>query len=199
MFGQIIPTRLSRGLRFAFLLCLLTAGPAAAQGPFATRLLFGAVSPVGGLKDWYAAGGLAGVQASWSLNENFAATGTTYWANAASRRRDGHPSQAVGWNLDVGVEGHSPRFGFQNAKWDVKPFVGIGAGTRSYSFPTTVQGSTTGWGGYASLGADFWRHEGRFGLRTELRGYRASYTDVQQSIPRATGTDLVALLGLSIR
>lgn len=193
--------RVGRGIAVGLIAVAAAGVPVAAQepGPVTTRLIAGAVTPIGDLKDWYGNGGLGGVQATWQMKPWLATTASMSWANAPTRRRDGIPDFAVGWTYDAGLETRVPDWKLTIGSTDVAPFAGGGIGSRAYYLPTSVQGSTTGFAGYGALGADAGRHGSRWGLRLEARGYRTSFTDVQKSVARASGTDVAWMLGLARR
>jgi hypothetical protein len=191
-------SRLSRGTIVALgVMSLATATPALGQEKFTGRILAGAFMPSGELQDWYASGGLIGIEGSFALNNRFAATASSSWANSGSRRPDGIPAQAMAWTMSLGGEAKIPGIDMNGQRWALTPYAGIGASTRAYYFQT-YGGSTTGFGGYGAIGADLLPvNRAGLGVRAEVRASNVTYTDPKHSIARKSGMDLSLTLGLS--
>ncbi len=198
MLFHSFPTRLGRGAVAGMLfLTLAAASNSHAQSSRLTaRLVAGATSPSGSLKDVYGAGGLGGVQAAVTINSRLSATVSTTWANAPTRRSQTLPAYAFAWTYDGGLEF---RIAETSGAWTLSPFVGAGVGSRSYVLPDPVTMSVTGLAGFGSVGTDIGKPNGRWGFRAEVRGYQASYSDLERRTARANGNDLNLMVGISRR
>lgn len=185
----------------AFALCALTAAPALAQSdnPFTGRAFFGADSPSGGIKDHYDAGGFGGVQVGYRLKSYLGLVATSTWANAPTYRAGRLPDNATAWTLDAGVEARTAKLSRSMGSWAIEPYVGAGAGERSYLLAKTLTTSTTSPVGYGALGADLNRGNSIWGLRLEARDYFGSFNDPERIQPKQSGSDLGVALGVSIR
>ena len=74
------------------------------------------------------------------------------------------------------------------------PFVGIGAGARSYNYRKLDVDATHNLAGYASTGGEL--GIGRVHLRLEVRDYVAGFKPLNGLGAAATRNDVVALIGL---
>lgn len=181
-------------------LCILsvaTATPAAAQDAFTGRLVVGAFMPSGELKDQYSTGGLLGLEGSYRINERFAATASSTWANSGGMRRDNISAAGMAWSLNIGAEAKIPGIEKKGAKYSITPYAGVGGLSRAYYFQT-LQGSTTGMGFYGAVGADVLPvSNSGLGVRAEVRMNNAKFSNPDNSIERKSGTDLMLTLGLT--
>lgn len=130
----------------------LTATQARAQEPerkFAIAPFVGAYVPTGDIRDVLDDSLLVGVTASYDVHRYVAVLGSFSWA----------PSQAKGivagedvdlFQYDLGVQGQYPIA--LNADWTFKPFVGVGAGARTYSFRDLDVDAETDFAGYVAAG-----------------------------------------------
>jgi hypothetical protein len=198
MSSHLFHPRLGRGAiaALAFMTAAVSA-PLEGQETFSARVVAGAFMPTGELKDWYTSGGVFGLEGTYRINNRFAATASSSWANTGSRRPDGVPAQAMAWTMSAGGEAKIPGFGAKGQRWSLTPYLGVGGSTRAYYFQT-YGGSTTGFGGYGAVGADILPvSQGGLGVRAEVRASSVTYTDPKHSIARKSGMDLMLTLGFS--
>ena len=177
------------GLAAALSLSAVThAPPVAAQGtaprlPAAVygrglelRPYAGGFVPTGTQRDLLKDAVLVGAQGGWHYHPNFAVTGSLGWAPSRDKStafasgpfRTGREEKVDLWQYDVGIEGRLPIT--TAASWVVTPYVGIGAGGRTYSYRDLDDtDAETNVLGYGALGLDVAPASGPVGIRLQVR------------------------------
>jgi hypothetical protein len=181
---------------------LLAAAPAAAQaqtqseGPgFELRPFVGAYLPTGAQRDVLEDAVLAGAQASWRILPAFAITGTFGWAPSTDRLTAGTPRLDV-YQYDLGAELRAASWR-SGATWTFSPFVGLGAGGRTYDYRDGDVDPTSNVAGYATVGGDVGL--GPFGLRVEARDYVSRFKPLAGTGDARTRNDVALAAGFSYR
>jgi hypothetical protein len=137
---------------------------------------------------------LTAAQLLYVVRPDLAVTATLGWA----RSRDNVEQRLDVFSYDLGVEARP-------ARWEVgsgitlSPFIGVGAGARSYNSRNSDSDATHRIAAYASVGADLAIR--RVHLRLEVRDYVSGSSGQGTSGQGAGGVrnDVVAMLGLYIR
>ena len=133
-------------------------------GPYA-----GAYIPTGNQRDFVTGALLTGLQLSVLPHRRFALTVNYGWA--ATRDRQIAESRALDtYQMDIGGEWRMPAC-YRRGSWQLVPFVGAGAGGRTYDYRDVAVSSRTDMVGYAAVGGevDF----GGWGIRLEARDHRS--------------------------
>ena len=162
---------------------VLAAGAAAlpAQGrgavpeirPFAGRYI-----PMGDQRDFFTDAPMFGVQTAFELRPTFHLLGSFAWAPSQSRYAVADDNVNI-YMYDVGMELSLIRR--MEPDWKVKPFLGLGAGARSYDFKSSELATRTCTSGYGALGTELQMH--RVAFRVEglhnVFCYRSPITGVR--------------------
>ena len=134
------------------------------------RPLVGVYMPTGQMRDELKAATMLGVQGALELSRNWHVLGNVTWAH-------GHNKYALStdrtdvWQYDVGAEGNLVRS--MGGRWLLRPFLGLGAGGRTYDHHAGALESKTCTAAYGSLGSEVqWL---RVALRLEGRGYLSCF------------------------
>jgi len=135
---------------------------------------------------------LSAVVVSYVPRPSFAVTGTLEWARSRDLAIAREPKLDV-FLCDVGAEARAHKMSMGGA-WTVAPFLGIGAGTRSYNLRGLDVDTTHNLAGYGSVGGEFAIH--RVHLRLEVRDYVSSFKPLAGDGKAGTRNDLVVMLGL---
>ena len=161
---------------------------------FELRPYVGAYIPTGEQRDLLKDAVLVGGQASYRLNPNFALTGTLGWSPSEDRVTPGDQKLDL-WSYDVGGELRAPSW-LQSGALDFTPFVGLGAGARTYNYRDLDVNSKTNFAGYGVLGGEL--GFGRFGLRLEARDYVSQFKPFDGGDSK-TRNDVTLATGLTLR
>lgn len=151
--------------------CLAAISTAAAQEKSAVRLelrpFAGLYVPAGSMADDFKSASLIGIQPALELTRNLHLLGTFGWTDGRSKIGALNDDRATMWQYDLGFEfnGYS-EFG---SGWLFRPFVGLGAGARTYEYKSAGVGDRTCTAGYGALGTEFQKLA--IALRVESRGY----------------------------
>jgi hypothetical protein len=127
----------------------------------------GALVPLGAQKQVFDRAVLTGFQWSWHFSRPVAVTGTVAWSPNHARQTSGDPAIDI-FQFDLGVEARGGAW-LSGEEWDVRPFLGVGAGGRTYVFRHLNSPARMYRAGYGAGGADF--GFGPVGLRLEVRDY----------------------------
>jgi hypothetical protein len=178
-----------------------SARPAGAQAPVASRNTWefigssGALVPTGAQRDVLKDAQLSTAQLSYVMRSRFAVTTTVGWARSRDLATAGNPKLDV-FSYDAGAEARAPRW-LERGTMSFTPFVGVGAGGRSYNHRSLDADATHGLAGYGAVGGELGM--GRVHLRLEIRDYvtRAAASPLPAgSGDAAARNDVVAMLGL---
>ena len=157
------------------------AGSAAAQfmPAFEVRPMAGAYVPIGAQSDFLAGANMWGAQASWLLTPTWALTGSFGWTGSQDKLTSPVRQDLNLYQYDAGVEARvAPATG---AKWTFSPFIGIGAGARTYDYKNMTGESKTYMSGYGALGAEVGYD--LLGVRIEARDYVSRFKPLIGPVP----------------
>ena len=149
-------------------------------GAFELRPLVGAFVPTGSMRNDFRDALLVGMQGGFEFTSNVHLLLGGFWS-----RNDTHASvigskHAEIWQFDAGAEANLIKP--MGRAWFFRPFVGGGAGVRSYNY-TERDGANRCLAGYASIGAEAQRFEGafRFEARDNVTCYESPLTGVKKT------------------
>lgn len=190
---------LSRVAALAMLVVLLSsARPSAAQAPAAQtrtwelRVSSGAFVPTGSQRNFLDDAQMTAAQVSWVVRPALAVTGTFGWARSRDIASIDSPKLDV-FTSDLGVEARRAPW-FADRAVTFTPFVGLGAGTRSYNYRKLDVDATNNLAGYATAGGELGM--GRVGLRLEVRDYATGFKPLIGAGKSGTRNDVVIMFGL---
>jgi hypothetical protein len=161
---------------------------------FELRPYAGAFIPTGKQRDLLRDAVLVGGQASYRLNPQFAITGTLGWAPSKDRITPGDQKLDV-WQYDLGAELRAPSWVTSGAI-DFTPFVGLGAGARTYDYRDLDVSAKTNFAGYGVLGGEL--GFGRIGWRLEARDYVSQFKPFDGGDSK-TRNDVTVATGLTVK
>jgi len=176
MFSSSAASILQQAQRVALtaaFLAIASAQTSAAQTPapeasaWEFRVSSGAFVPTGDQRNLIKEGQVSAAQLSWLLKPSIAITGTFAWARSRDLTIAETPKIDV-FTSDLGVESRPVQW-FASAPVSVSPFVGLGAGVRTYNPRSEDIGTSNAAIGYASVGGEL--GIGRVGVRLEVRDY----------------------------
>ena len=179
---------------------LTAATPAGAQSSrrptLEVRPFVGGYVPFGPLRDALDETPIYGGQGALELSPSTAVVG----AFALARPHDRLDPQRRRIRLaqvDVGIE--RARSHTVSDDWTLKPFLGVGAGTRSYTIASETGGgderTRNHVAGYAALGTEL--QSGRLALRAEGRAYVATFSGLRAGSSRSARADASLSFGLA--
>jgi len=152
----------------------------------------GALVPTGVQRDVLKAAPLSTAQVSYVIRSRLAITTMFGWARSRDLATAGDPKLDV-FTYDLGAEFRVPRWAASKAV-TLTPFVGIGAGARSYNYRSLDVDATHDIAGYGALGGELGM--GRVHVRLELRDYVTGFKPLAGAGASATRNDVAALVGL---
>lgn len=156
------------------------------------RSFVGAFIPTGDQRDLLEDAVLVGAQASWKFNSNLGLTASFGWTPSTDKVTPG--SQTLdAFQFDVGVEASAA----QLRTTRVTPFLGLGAGGRTYSYRDLDIESKTNFAGYGALGVDI--DAGPLSVRLEARDYVSRFQPLTGGGDTKTRNDVALFTGLGIR
>jgi hypothetical protein len=199
---MIVSNNSARALAAAvFALSALATKAAAQDGTayhstsgFEVRPYAGAYIPTGKQRDLLKDAVLVGGQASYRLNPQFAVTGTVGWSPSKDRITPGDQKLDV-WQYDLGGELRAPSW-ITSGALDFTPFVGLGAGARTYNYRDLNVDSKTNFAGYGVLGGEV--GFGRVGWRLEARDYVSQFKPFEGGDSK-TRNDVTVATGLTLK
>jgi len=159
------------------------------------RPFVGAYIPTGDQRDFLKDAVLVGGQASWSVIPAFAITGTFGWSPSKDRITAGNQTLDI-FQYDLGAELRAPSL-YDAGFITLTPFVGLGAGGRTYSYRDLNVDSKTNFDGYGALGGDI--GFGPVALRIEARDYVSQFKPLTGAGDTKTRNDIGLAAGVSYK
>lgn len=150
----------------------------------------GALMPTGAQRDAIRSANITAVQLSYVVRPTIAITSTFGWARSRDVAMSGAPRLDV-FTYDLGAELRAPRW-----KKGFTPFVGGGAGGRSYNHRKLDVDATHNLAAYGSAGGELAIK--RVAIRLEARDYVAGFKPLNGAGASRTGNDVVVMAGLRL-
>lgn len=131
------------------------------------RPFVAAYLPAGALRNDFKSSKTLGAQAALEISPFMHVLGTIGWTHGHNKYMAFSKDLTYIWHYDVGAEFNITREWVPS--WLIKPFVGAGAGGRTYDYKAENVGASTCTTGYTSLGSEL--QKGVVALRFEARNY----------------------------
>ena len=135
---------------------------------------------------------LTALQVSYAIRPSLAITSTVGWARSRDLASVNDPKLDV-FTYDLGAEARGPEL-FTGRAVTLSPFVGAGAGARSYNYRKLDVDATHNVAAYGAVGGELGM--GRFGLRLEVRDYVAGFKPLSGVGTASTRNDVVIMAGV---
>lgn len=159
------------------------------------RFTSGGLVPTGAERSTLKDAQYSAAQVSWLVMPSVAITSTFGWGRSRDIATADDPQLDV-FTYDVGAEARGGEW-FTGKKMTFAPFVGAGAGARSYNYRNLDIDATHNLAGYAAAGGEL--GAGRVGVRLELRDYVAGFKPLTGAGMASTRNDIVIMVGLRFR
>ena len=194
---RIMSISRSTSLTVAALIAIFASKAQAQTGGLGleVRPFVGAYIPTGDQRDFLKDAVLVGGQASWRVIPAFAITGTFAWSPSKDRMTAGDQTLDI-FQYDLGAELRADSW-YDGGLITLTPFVGLGAGGRTYSYRDLNVGNTTNFDGYGALGGDV--GFGPVSLRIEARDYVSQFKPLSGSGDTKTRNDVGLVAGIAYR
>jgi hypothetical protein len=134
---------------------------------FELRPMAGAYVPVGAQRDFLAGATLFGAQGSLMLSPTWAITASASWTGSEDKLTAVRQDIDL-FQYDAGFEARGAPINMVRS-FSLSPFIGIGAGARTYSYRDLDVDAETHFAGYGAVGAELAFRT--IGLRLEARDY----------------------------
>jgi hypothetical protein len=160
-----------KGHRLMLATLLISATSAYAQQPQRIRPeirpFIAAYLPAGALRDDFKSATTLGAQAALEISPFMHVVGTVGWTHGHNKYANFSDDVTYIWQYDVGAEFNLTRE--WGSSWLLKPFLGAGAGGRTYDYQAVNVGTNTCTAGYSTIGSEL--QKGVMALRFEARNY----------------------------
>ena len=156
------------------------------------RPFAGAIIPTGSQRDLFKDAPLVGVQGAVELKPSLHLVGTFAWVPGQNKFAVAQDNVSI-FAYDVGAE-----LGFVRSlggAWELRPFIGAGAGARTYSYQASTLATRTCAAGYGALGTEFQR--GRTALRVQARDNVFCFKSPIAGVSSQTRNDIGLSFGLA--
>jgi hypothetical protein len=156
------------------------------------RPFLGASVPTGGQRDLFKDAAMFGVQGALELRPTFHVLGTFSWVPAQNKYAAGDDNVSI-FAYDAGIEKGLVQP--LRSGWELRPFFGVGAGARTYSYASPALRDQTCVGGYGALGSELQLR--RVALRLEARDNVFCYKSPVGGVESKTRSDFGFALGFA--
>lgn len=157
------------------------------------RPYVGMYVPTGNHRSDFTSATTVGMQGAVELSRNAHVLATVGWAHGHSKFSGFSEELTYIWNYDIGAELNA--FYELDPTLFVRPFVGLGAGARTYDYKESRTTSSTCATGYGSLGSEV---QGKMlAFRLETRGYLSCFESPITG-KKQTRDDVVFSMGLAL-
>jgi Outer membrane protein beta-barrel domain len=156
------------------------------------RPFVGAYVPTGSQRDLFKDATMIGLQGALELNPNFHLLGTFSWV-PTHNKYVGFDENVNIFAYDIGAElGLVRPLG---ERWEFKPYVGLGAGARTYAYKANGLADKTCAAGYGALGSEF--QLDRVALRFEARDNVFCFKSPIAGVESKTRNDVALAFGVA--
>jgi len=184
---------MKRALSFLAAACLLAPSLAAQTSSiFEVRPFIGANVPTGTQRDFMKDAPMFGLQAGVEMRPSFHFVATGAWIAGKDKYAFTQDKVNV-LQYTAGIELGRPMG--MGETWEFRPFIGVGAGARTFLYQATELGDKTCAAAYGAIGGEF--QVGRTALRAEARDYLYCYRDPMGVAESLTRNDLNFAIGLA--
>ena len=155
------------------------------------RPFAGAVIPVGDQRNFFMDAPMAGISTAVELKPSLHVLATLVWVPSQNKYSVAQDNVNI-FQYTAGAE-----LGFVKplaGKWELRPFVGLGVGARTYAFQGGLKDQTC-FAGYGAAGTEF--QMARTALRIEARQNVYCYRSPIPGVSSETRSDLGLSLGLA--
>ena len=156
------------------------------------RPFMGMYIPTGSQRDLFEDAALLGVQAALELQPTFHLLGTFGWVPGQTKYV-GAKDDVQMFQYDVGLEFNMVRY--LGSSWEFKPFIGAGAGARTYLYANDDLKDRTCAAGYGALGTEL--QLGRGAIRLEGRDNVFCFRSALPNVKSRTRNDVGVSLGFA--
>jgi hypothetical protein len=156
------------------------------------RPFVGAFVPTGGLRNDFKTATMVGAQAAWEWNDYVHLVSSLSWTHGHAKFAALSEDVTEIWQFDVGGEFNAMHE--LGAQWLFRPFVGLGAGGRTYDYHALGVGTKTCTAAYGALGLEFQRSAVAF--RAEGRNYATCFESPITG-KKVTRNDVGLMLGFA--
>jgi hypothetical protein len=167
-----------------------------AQRPAAVRAevrpFVGAFIPAGGLRSDFKTATMLGGQAAIELSDYMHVVGTVAWTHGHNKFGGFSDDVTYIWQYDLGLEFNTLHQ--LGEKWLFRPFLGAGAGGRTYDYQAKAVQTRSCTAGYGSLGVELQRDA--IAYRIEGREYLTCFESPMTS-KKVTRNDIGLAFGLA--
>lgn len=170
-----------------------TAAPQAAT--WELRFTSGGLVPTGAERATIKDAQYSAAQISWLVRPSVAITSTFGWGRSRDIATSGDPQLDV-FSYDLGAEARGDEW-FAGRTMTFAPFIGAGAGARSYNYRNLDVDATHNIAGYAAAGGEVGMR--RVGVRLEVRDYVAGFKPLIGAGLASTRNDVVIMVGLRLK
>jgi len=191
---RAVALRLARAGLLAMILTRAASAQTAAPKAWEFRITSGAFVPTGDQRNTLDNAQMSAAQLSWVIRPSLAVTGTFAWARSRDVATANSPKLDV-FSSDLGVEARGSQL-FAKHAVTLNPFVGIGAGARSYNYRKLDVDATNNLAGYGAIGGELGIK--RVGLRLEVRDYAAGFKPLVGTGSSHVRNDVVMMAGIRI-
>ena len=169
--------------------------PTAQPSSFELRFTSGGLVPTGAERSTIKDAQYSAAQVSWLVMPSVAITSTFGWGRSRDIATSGDPQLDV-FTYDLGAEARGGEW-FTGKTGTFSPFMGAGAGARSYNYRNLDVDATHNIAGYAAAGGELGVR--RVGVRLEVRDYVAGFKPLTGGGAATTRNDVVIMVGLRLR
>lgn len=155
------------------------------------RPFVGALVPTGDHRSDFKTGATLGLQGALEVTKYAHVVANLAWTQGRAKFATFTDDLTYVWHYDVGAEVNAY---FETDQFLVRPFLGIGAGMRTYDYKASGQPARSCGTGYASLGSEL--QIGSIAFRAEGRDYLNCFESPVYRT-KSTRNDLMLMLGFA--
>jgi hypothetical protein len=182
-------TNIAALLSTALFTLATTAAAQSADSRFEVRPFIGAYIPTGDQRDVLDDAITVGAQGAYAVTNNLSIVGTFSLTPSSNKQISLYDDVDV-FTYDIGAELHKS-FSVGSRGMRLSPFIGVGAGGRTYDYRDLDTNSETTFAGYGAIGGHVQR--GSIGFRLEARDYVSSFKGLSGELTESETRNDVAI------
>lgn len=156
------------------------------------RPFIGVYVPAGAMRDEFKSAETFGAQVALEISQFMHVVGTVGWTHGHNKFESLSNDVTYIWHYDAGAEFNITRE--WGASWLIRPFLGAGAGGRTYDYKATNVGTNTCTAAYTALGSELQKNV--VALRFEARNYLACFKS-PMTAEQKTRNDVALAFGVA--